>query len=229
MYFNTSYLLFVLPAVLLSIWAQARVSGTFTKYQAIANRSGMTGADVAKEILRLNGIYNVRIEQVAGNLTDHFDPKANVIRLSQTVYSSTSVSAIGVAAHETGHAIQYHNGYLPIKIRNAIVPVASIGSNLAMPLVMLGLIFVSGFLVEVGILLFCAVVLFQVVTLPVEFDASGRALKILQSQALLDDTELSGAKKVLRAAAMTYVAATFTALGNLLWLLSIAGGRGRRR
>jgi len=221
-YFDTGYLIFVLPAIIIAMIAQSRVSSTFNKYSKVTNARGITGAEVAQKILNLYGIYDVKVERVSGNLTDHFDPRSKVIRLSDGVYSSTSVAALGVAAHETGHAIQHNKGYVPIKLRNAVLPVANIGSGLAFPLVVLGIIFSYPTLVNFGIILFSAVVLFQIVTLPVEFNASKRAIAIMESQYILSDDELSGAKKVLSAAAMTYVAATIVALGNLLRLLSLA-------
>ncbi|MBQ2897571.1 MAG: zinc metallopeptidase [Clostridia bacterium] len=222
MFFDTGYLVYVLPAIILAMFAQAKVSSTFNKYSKVNNHRGITGADVAKKILNLYGISDVTVEKVSGNLTDHFDPKSKVIRLSDSVYSSTSVAALGVAAHETGHAIQHNKGYMPIRLRNAVLPVASIGSNIAFPLVILGIIFSFSTLVNFGIILFSAVVLFQIITLPVEFNASRRAISVLEEQYILTDDELGGAKKVLSAAAMTYVAATIVALGNLLRLLSLA-------
>ena len=225
MYIDSSYLIFVLPAMILAIWAQYKVNSTYTKYSKVLNHRGMTGSEVAVKILNLYGIYNVRVEHIAGTLTDHFDPRTNVIRLSDGVYSGTSVAALGVAAHETGHAIQHAKGYVPIKLRNMVVPVASLGSNLAVPLAILGLILGSYILVDAGIILFTAVVAFQFVTLPVEFNASRRAIKVLDEQGILYGEELSGAKKVLGAAAMTYVAAAAVALGNLLRLLSLRGRR----
>lgn len=225
MYIDSSYLIFVLPAMILAIWAQYKVNSTYTKYSKVLNHRGMTGAEVAVKILNLYGIYNVRVEHIAGTLTDHFDPRTNVIRLSDGVYSGTSVAALGVAAHETGHAIQHAKGYVPIKLRNLVIPVASLGSNLAIPLAIIGLILGSYILVDAGIILFTAVVAFQFVTLPVEFNASRRAIKVLDEQGILYGEELSGAKKVLSAAAMTYVAAAAVALGNLLRLLSLRGRR----
>ncbi len=220
-YYDPTYIL-VLPAIFFALYAQTKVNSTFNKYSKISNRNNITGAQVAEKILKLYGIYTVEVERVAGNLTDHYDPKANKIRLSDSVYNSTSVAAIGVAAHETGHAIQHNNGYLPIKLRNAVLPAANIGSQAAFPLVILGIIFSFETLVSAGIILFTAVVAFQLVTLPVEFNASNRAISIIESQGVLVDDELKGAKKVLRAAAMTYVAACAVALGNLLRLLSVS-------
>lgn len=224
-YLDSGYWIFVFPAMLLALWAQYKVNSTYTKFSKVANHRGMTGAEVAVKILNLYGIYNVRVEHIAGNLTDHFDPRSNVIRLSDGVYSGTSVAALGVAAHETGHAIQHAKGYIPIKLRNMVVPIASLGSNLAVPLAIIGLIFGNYILVDAGIILFTAVVAFQFVTLPVEFNASRRAIKVLDEQGILYGEELSGAKKVLGAAAMTYVAAAAVALGNLLRLMSLRGRR----
>lgn len=221
-YFDTGYLIYVLPAIIIAMIAQSKVTSTFNKYSRVINTRGITGAEVAQKILNLYGIYDVTIEQVSGNLSDHFDPRSKVIRLSDNVYSSTSVAALGVAAHETGHAIQHNKGYLPIKLRNIVLPVANFGSGLAFPLVIMGIIFSFPTLVNFGIILFSAVVLFQIVTLPVEFNASRRAISIMEQQYILSDTELVGAKKVLSAAAMTYVAATIVALGNLLRLIGIA-------
>ena len=222
MYFDTGYLIFVLPAIIIAMIAQSNVTSTFNKYSKVINARGITGAEVAQKMLNLYGIYDVTIERVAGNLSDHFDPRTKVIRLSDSVYSSTSVAALGVAAHETGHAIQHNKGYMPIKLRNAVLPVANLGSGLAFPLVILGIVFSFDFLVNFGIILFSAVVLFQVVTLPVEFNASARAISVMEEQYILSDSELVGAKKVLSAAAMTYVAATIVALANLLRLIGIA-------
>lgn len=224
-YLDSGYLIFVLPAMILALWAQFKVSSTYEKYSKVSNHRGMTGAEVAVKILNLYGIYNVRVEHIPGSLTDHYDPRANAIRLSDGVYSGTSVAALGVAAHETGHAIQHAKGYIPIKLRNMVVPVASLGSNLAVPLAILGLILGSYVLVDIGIILFTAVVAFQFVTLPVEFNASRRAISVLDNQGILYGDELKGAKKVLSAAAMTYVAAAAVALGNLLRLLSLRGRR----
>lgn len=222
MYIDPYYIMLVVPAIILAMAAQARVSSTFSKYSKVFSRRGITGAEVAERILMLHGISDVRIEHVSGNLTDHFDPRTNVIRLSDNVHGSSSVAAIGVAAHETGHAVQHHMGYVPIKIRNLFVPVANLGSYLAFPLVILGLIMSFDPLVNIGILLFSAVVLFQLVTLPVEFNASRRAVAVLEDQNLLDLEEVKGAKKVLSAAAMTYVAAAAVAIANLLRLVFLS-------
>lgn len=225
MFLDSTYLMFVLPAMLLAFWAQFKVNSTYEKFSKVQNHRGITGAEVAVKILNLHGIYNVRVEHISGKLTDHFDPRSNVIRLSDGVYSGTSVAALGVAAHETGHAVQHAKGYAPIKLRNAIVPVASLGSNLAVPLAIFGLILSMPVLIDAGIILFTAVVAFQFVTLPVEFNASRRAISVLDSQGILYGDELKGAKKVLSAAALTYVAAAAVALGNLLRLLALRGRR----
>lgn len=223
-YFDPTYFI-VLPALIFAMIAQSRVSSTFGKYSKVGNRRNVTAQEAVQRILSENGASDVRIERISGNLTDHYDPRSNVIRLSDSVYNSTSVAAIGVAAHEAGHALQYAEGYFPIKIRNFIIPVTQIGSKLAIPLVMLGLIFNSymGWLVTAGILLYTAVVFFQAITLPVEFNASSRALKILEESYILENDENKMAKKVLSAAAMTYVAAMFSALLSLVRMLVISG------
>ncbi|MCM1023650.1 MAG: zinc metallopeptidase [Prevotella sp.] len=225
--FDSTYLI-VLPAVIFALIAQILVKTTFSKYSGEGNQHGYTAKEVARKILDENGLYNVSIEYISGELTDHFDPAANVIRLSDSVYNSTSVAAIGVAAHEVGHAIQHAQGYTPIKIRQAIIPVTQIGSKLAVPLVLLGML-ISAFrwLIPVGIFLYAGVVLFQAVTLPVEFNASGRALKTLDENVILYKDEVRMAKKVLTAAAMTYVAAMFSSLMSLLRLILLSG-RNRR-
>ncbi len=230
MYFDSTYLL-VIPAIIFALIAQIKVKTTFNKYSSEHNQHGYTAKEVARRILDDNGLQNISIEYISGELTDHYDPSANVIRLSDSVYSSTSVAAIGVAAHEVGHAIQHAKGYAPIKVRQAIIPVTQIGSKLAIPLVLLGMLFASlNWLVPVGIFLYTGVVLFQAVTLPVEFDASNRALKTLDENLILYKDEVKMAKKVLGAAAMTYVAAMFSSLMSLLRLILIVnGGRGRRR
>lgn len=216
----SDYLIFILVPLIISIWASVNVRSTFGKYSQVANQRGYTAAEVAQRILRQAGIYNVRIERVEGSLTDHFDPRTNVIRLSDSVYSSASVAALGVAAHEVGHAIQHANGYLPIKIRMAIVPVVNLASNLAMPMFILGLILNFTPFALIGVIMFAAVVLFSLVTLPVEFNASRRALANLESANILAAQENQMAKKVLGAAAMTYVASALAALGQLLYWIS---------
>ena len=224
-YFDWTWILLI-PAMILSMWAQANVNGTFNKYSKVNNRFGYTGAEVARRILDMNGLYSVKIERVNGNLTDHFDPRTNVVRLSEATYDSTSVGAIGVAAHEVGHAVQHATGYTAIKIRNAIVPAVNICNMLSMPILILGL-FLSYTLVDLGIILFSATVLFQLITLPVEFNASSRAIKTLEGQNLLTTDETAGAKKVLSAAALTYVAAAFSAIMSLLRIILIFGNRRR--
>ena len=233
MYFDWTYVVLVLPCVLLSLWASARVNSTFQRYSKQFSRRGITGAQAAERVLRANGVSGVRIERVGGNLTDHYDPRANVIRLSDPVYSSTSTAAIGVACHEAGHAVQYAQSYGPIKLRAAIIPVTNIGSKLAMPLILVGLLLSAfenlsfGF-VYLGIACFGLSLVFQLVTLPVEFNASRRAISAIESGELLTDEEARGARKTLTAAAMTYVAATAVALAQLLRLVLIFGGRRRR-
>lgn len=222
---NYSYIIFVLPFVILSLIASARVNSSFKKYSSVFSQRGLTGSQAAFEILRYYGITNVQIERVSGNLTDHFDPKSNVIRLSDKVYDSTSVAAIGVACHEAGHAAQYAQSYVPIKIRNFIFPVASLGSKLGFPLAILG--FFLGFepLALAGVIFFGFAVFFQFATLPVEFNASRRALAVIEETGILDADEKIGAKKVLTAAAMTYVAALAVSLGNLIRLIFIVNRR----
>ncbi|MCI7767554.1 MAG: zinc metallopeptidase [Oscillospiraceae bacterium] len=227
MYYWDSTMIILIPAIIFSLAAQFMVKSTFSKYSKERNSRGLTGADAAREILERNGLNDVRIERISGSLTDHYDPRANVIRLSDDVYGSATVAAVGVAAHEAGHAVQYATGYSPIKLRNAIIPITRFGSSLSTPLVLLGIVFSWDFLITAGILLFCAVVLFQAVTLPVEFNASGRAIKALRSSHCLEDDELNGAKKMLTAAAMTYVAAMISALLSLVRLLLISGRRRR--
>lgn len=225
-YYDTTYIL-VIFAFLLSVFASFGVKGTFSKYDRIKNMRGITGRDAAREILDRNGLGNIAIEHIAGSLTDHFDPKANVIRLSDATFYSTSVAAIGVAAHEAGHAIQHAVDYKPIKMRNAVIPVANIGSSLSMPIFVLGLILGRTGLAFAGIILFSAVLIFQLVTLPVEFNASGRALSILDSTGMLSEKEVGQAKKVLTAAAMTYVAAVASTALQLFRLLLILNNRRR--
>lgn len=230
MYFygiDATYIFLVLPAVIFALWAQFNVKSTFSKYSKIASRSGMTGFDSARRILDANGLGSVRIAHVSGDLTDHYNPTDNTIYLSDSVYGSDSAAAIGVAAHEAGHAVQHATGYTPIKIRSAIIPITNIGSNLAMPLIILGIILSFPTLAYIGVAAFGLSTLFQLVTLPVEFDASGRALKALEGS--LDGDDLASARKVLRAAALTYVAALAVSLVNLLRLLIIVAGNDRRR
>ncbi len=226
-YFDYSYIVYVLPALIISMIAQMAVKRTFNKYSNVFSSKNMQAKDVTRRILDSAGLNDIRIERIAGSLTDHFDPKAKVIRLSDTVANSTSVAAIGVAAHEAGHAIQHGVSYLPIKLRNAFVPVANIGSRLSMPLILLGLVMSFEPLVMFGIILFSAIVLFQLITLPVELNASKRAGNLLYSMGILTKEECTGAKKVLSAAAMTYLASALVAIMQLLRLLSIFGGRRR--
>lgn len=225
-YWDPTYIIMI-PALLFALWAQFKTKSAFDNYSKVYNSRNLTAADVARQILDENGLFNVRIERINGHLTDHYDPKSNVVRLSDSVYSSTSVAAIGVAAHEVGHAVQHATGYTPIKIRSALVPVTNIGSNLGIILVFVGLIFVPK-IAWLGVLLFSTATLFQLVTLPVEFNASARALRTLSSYNILDESELKGAKKVLTAAALTYVAALVSSLLSLLRLILIVGSRGRR-
>ena len=224
-YFDYYYILFVIPPLIFAAWAQFKVKSTFHKYAGYHSGQGYTAVMIARQILDQNGLFHVKIEMTSGNLTDHFDPRANVIRLSESVYHSTSVASIGVAAHEVGHAIQYIKGYLPIKIRNAVIPLTNIGSTLAFPLAILGVIFSFEPLITIGIWLFIAVVFFQFITLPVEFNASRRALNTLKNDQILIGEEYTGAKKVLTAAALTYVGALLVAVGNLLRLLALTGRR----
>ena len=232
--FDWTYVVLVLPCVILSLWASANVNSTFKKYSRQYSQRRLTGAEAAQRVLSANGVRGVRIERVSGNLTDHYDPRTNVIRLSDGVYDNTSTAAIGVACHEAGHAVQYAQDYVPIKLRAAIIPITNIGSRLAMPLILLGLVLsflenFSYFFVYLGIACFGLSLVFQLVTLPVEFNASRRAMQAIESANLLTTEEQIGARRTLSAAALTYVAATATALAQLLRLLVIFGGRGRRR
>ena len=227
-YYDPTYIL-VLIAAFLCIAAQMHVNSTYKKYARVTSRSGMTGAEAAQRILQMSGIYDVRIEHIRGNLTDHYDPKNKVLRLSDTVYGSYSVAAIGVAAHECGHAVQHDKEYAPLSFRTALAPVANIGSWAGIPLVFLGILFgMNQTLIQIGIWVFSLAVLFQIVTLPVEFNASGRALAMLGDYRLLDQDETRLCRKVLTAAALTYVAAAATAVLQLLRLILLSGG-GRRR
>lgn len=227
-FFDYYYVILIIPALLISIWAQTKVNSTFNKYSKIFSSRGYTAAQIARYILDANGLYNVNVERVNGNLTDHFDPKSNVVRLSDSVHNSTSVAAIGVAAHEVGHAIQHAVGYGPIKIRAAIIPITQIGSKLSMPLILFGLLFSFQPIISLGIIFFATATIFQLVTLPVEFNASNRALAILEERDYLYGEELTGAKKTLSAAAMTYVAALIVSAMQLLRLILLFGNRGRR-
>lgn len=226
LFYDSTYFL-VIIGFLLASFASMGVQNAFNKYSKFKSSRHYTGKDAARKILDENGLYNVSIENISGNLTDHFDPSSNVIRLSDSTYNSDSVAAIGVAAHEAGHAVQHAVGYVPIKLRNSIVPAVNICSKIAMPLFIIGLLLGMANLANVGIILFSGALVFQLVTLPVEFDASHRAIKILDSSAMLDEEELAGAKKVLRAAAMTYVAAALASALQLLRLILLNNSRRR--
>ena len=234
MYIDLTYIVLVLPAVLLSLWASWNVNSTYRRYSQNSNSRGLTAAEAARRVLNANGLSNVPIECIPGELTDHYDPSANVVRLSEGVFGSCSTAAIGVACHEVGHAIQHATGYLPVRIRSAIVPVTNIGAKLSVPLIMAGLL-LSGFSQKlivaayIGILLFSLCAVFQVVTLPTEFNASRRALVSIQDMNLLTDEELAGAKRTLRAAALTYVAALATTLVQLLRFIILVNSRSSRR
>lgn len=225
--FDMYYLVLVLPCIILAFWAQSSVNSTFNRYAEVRNLRGITGAQAAEAVLRQNGVSGVRIEHVAGRLTDHYDPRTNVIRLSSAVYGSDSVASVGVAAHEAGHAVQYATGYAPIKLRAAIIPVTQFGSHAALPLLLLGLIFNYGILIDIGIWAFALSTVFQLVTLPVEVNASNRALAAIEQTGLLTADEYPMAQKTLRAAAMTYVAALAVSLAQLLRLVLLFGGRRR--
>ena len=228
-YYDPTYVM-VLIGVVICMLASANVNRTFQKYSRIRSHSGMTGREAAERLLHANGIYDVTIQRVAGNLTDHYDPRNKTLNLSDSTYASTSVAAIGVAAHECGHAVQHANGYAPLKIRGSLVPVANFGSTLAWPLILIGFLIqgnASVLLINLGILLFSAAVLFQIVTLPVEFNASSRALKSLETNGILYTEEVADTRKVLRAAALTYVASAASAILQLLRLILISGGRRR--
>ncbi|MEE1328952.1 MAG: zinc metallopeptidase [Oscillospiraceae bacterium] len=232
--FDWTYLVLVLPCLIFAMIASSRVNSTFKKYSNQYSQRRITGADAALRVLHANGVHGVRIERVSGSLTDHYDPRANVIRLSDSVYDSTSTAAIGVACHEAGHAVQYAQNYAPIKLRAAIIPLTNFGSKLAMPLILLGIVctFLGEFstvLVYLGIAAFGLSFVFQLITLPVEFNASRRAIRAIEEGNILTAEEQNGAKKTLQAAAMTYVAATATALAQLLRLIVIFGGGRRRR
>ena len=230
------YIILVLPTVILALYAQAKVNSTFNRYRQERSLRGMTGQEVAVQMLRNAGILDVPVQMVAGHLTDHYDPRNRVLRLSESVFNSSSIAAVGVAAHEAGHAIQHQEGYAPLHLRNAIVPLTRIGSSLSMPLILIGILMggltnatsatnIGWYIIIAGIALFGVAVLFQVITLPVEFNASRRALVTLRDTQILMDDEVGKARKVLSAAALTYVAAMAQALANLLRLLLIVGGR----
>ncbi|MBQ6719326.1 MAG: zinc metallopeptidase [Oscillospiraceae bacterium] len=231
--FDWTYIVLVLPCILLSLWASSNVNSTFKKYSKQYSYRRLTGAEAAQRVLSANGVRGVRIERVSGNLTDHYDPKTNVIRLSDSVYSNTSTAAIGVACHEAGHAVQYAENYAPIKLRAAIIPLTNFGSRIAMPLILAGILLTalgsfSDTLIYLGIAAFGMSLVFQIITLPVEFNASRRAMQAIESGNLLTEEEQRGARKTLTAAALTYVAATAVALAQLLRLLMLFGNRRRR-
>ncbi len=222
--FDSLYLYLVVPAIIIALWSQIKVKTTFSKYSAY--RTDISGADAARRVLELNGVHGVKIERVSGNLTDHYDPRTNTIRLSQSVCDSYSISAVGVAAHEAGHAVQYAKGYFPIKLRSVILPVCNLGSQLSLPLLIIGLIFNFYFLVKLGVLFFCGALIFQLITLPVEFNASSRAITSLENGAiLLTDNDIKYTKRVLSAAAMTYIAAALVSLAQLIRLIAITNKR----
>ena len=227
MYFDPTYMLVIL-GVIICMMASAKMNSTFNKYSRVRNHSGMTGREAAEEILRRAGIYDVRVEHISGNLTDHYDPRSKVLRLSDATYNSTSVAAMGVAAHECGHAVQHEPGYVPLKIRGALVPIANFGSTIAWPLIIIGLFFnsrSSALFLNLGILAFSLAVLFQIVTLPVEFNASNRAIRVLGSSGMLYEDEVKATRKVLTAAALTYVAGAASAILQLLRIILLTGNR----
>ncbi len=231
--FDWTYIVLVLPCLILSMWASSNVNSTFKKYSKQYSYRRITGAQAAQRVLSANGVHGVRIDRVSGNLTDHFDPRTNVIRLSDSVYDSTSTAAIGVACHEAGHAVQYAQNYAPIKLRAAVIPLTNFGSKLAMPLILIGILLsamgeISYTFVYLGIACFGLSLVFQLITLPVEFNASRRAMEAISSAGILTEEEQKGARKTLTAAALTYVAATAVALAQLLRLIAIFGNRRRR-
>ena len=228
MWYDYYYFILVIPAMLVSLWAQVRVKGTYAKMSKLPNTRGLTGAQAAQRVLSYYGITDVRIEQVAGTLTDHYDPRDNVIRLSQGVYNASSIAAVGIACHEAGHAAQHAESYKPIAVRNAILPVANIGSASGIWIAVIGLMLNWTILVQIGIILYAFVALFQLVTLPVEFNASSRALKVIDETQMLQGEEYKGARKVLSAAAMTYVAALLVSIMSLLRLILRARSNSRR-
>lgn len=223
MYYNLDYLIYILPGFLLALYAQSKIRANFDKYSRVTNREGLTGRSVAEAILRNHGIYDVTIDRVRGSLTDHYDPSHKVLRLSDPVYDSTSIAALGIAAHECGHAIQHHESYAPLSMRNAIVPAANLGSNLSFIFILIGL-FAFQPLLKLGIALFAITVLFQLLTLPVEYNASHRA-KVILADGILSGEEMVGVERILSAAALTYVASLLTAIGTLMRFISM----GRRR
>ncbi len=228
-YMDPTYILVLIGAIL-SIYASARVKNTFNRYSRERSTAGMTGADTALTILRNNGIYDVSVEHINGDLTDHYDPKTKTVRLSDSVYNSTSVAAIGVAAHECGHVLQHHENYLPLRIRTALVPAANFGSKAGIPIILVGLLLGSNYyLIQIGIWIFALGVLFQLVTLPVEFNASARALRCIEDYGIVTSDERKKSAKVLKAAALTYVAAAAAAILQLLRLIILFGDNNRRK
>ncbi|MCY6484002.1 zinc metallopeptidase [Clostridium aestuarii] len=225
MFFYDSTFIILLPALIISALAQIKVKATFEKYYRIKSINGYTGAQVARTLLDAEGLYDVEVKQIAGKLTDHYDPRNRMVSLSRDVYGSTSIASIGVAAHETGHAIQHQKHYAPLQIRNSIVPVVNFSSNASWIIFLVGFLFRSSYLINLGILLFTAVVIFQLVTLPVEFNASNRALRVLQQRTILYDNEIKGAKSVLTAAAMTYIAAALMSILQLIRLFVLSRDR----
>lgn len=226
-YWDPTLILVVIGA-LISMWASGRVQSTFNRYSRVGSRSGMTGAETARRILDSQGLYDVQIRSVRGNLTDHYDPRTRTVNLSQSVYGSTSVASVGVAAHECGHAVQHAQQYAPLNIRSALVPIANIGTNLSWPIIIIGLLLGMSPFLRLGILLFSLGVLFQLVTLPVEFNASSRAVTLLDRLGILQGEEVDGARKVLKAAALTYVAAAAGTILQLLRMVILFGGRNNR-
>ncbi|MBQ7718913.1 MAG: zinc metallopeptidase [Clostridia bacterium] len=227
--FFSEYDFLLIPVIIITLWAQLQVTSRYKKYSQVMNARHMTGFDAARRILDQNGLTAIRIEHISGQLTDHYDPKAGVIRLSDGVYNSPSVAAVGIAAHEAGHAVQYACGYFPIRIRNAVIPVTQIASKAAIPILLAGFIFSIEPLVNIGIILYSAMLVFQMITLPVEFNASRRAVRIIGDSDYLSAEELKGVKKVLTAAAMTYVAAMLSTLVQILRFIGMANGGRRRR
>lgn len=226
-FFDYYYIILIIPALLFGLWAQFRVKSAYARYSKVQNVNGMTGADAARYVLEQNGVYDISINRIAGNLTDNYNPTNKTINLSDGVYSSTSVAAVGIAAHEAGHAVQHAVGYFPIKLREAIIPVTQVGSTLYLPIILLGMFFNSYSTITVGIILFASITVFQFVTLPEEFNASNRAIETIENGNLLYGDELSGARSVLKAAALTYVAALVSSMAQLLRLVLMFGGRRR--
>jgi Zn-dependent membrane protease YugP len=225
LYFDPLYFILIGPALLLSIVAQGFVKSTFSKYSKVIGSKGYTGAETARELLRVNGVHDVDVVMTQGRLSDHYDPVKKVLRLSQDVFAGRSLASVGVAAHEAGHAMQHAGGYVPLRVRHGLFPAANIGSQLAFPLIMLGLFFKAFALAKIGIIFFSAAVIFQIVTLPVEFNASSRALAMIEENGIVTSKEVSGAKAVLNSAALTYVAATAVAVMQLLYFVLLARGR----